>query len=152
MGTWKSKLQNLVTSKQRRIQKKEEEGDKSKEERRKRLDHFFDSIVLPAFRELERELRGSHPHVQARIDREPYQVTLSVYHDDEREFYYTIREVRHHGKTFAFPQIVRPDEPKDWRVQVVLPGKERKIRNPKEFTKEGLIDDFLSNYEKCPGL
>ncbi len=150
MNSWKSKLQDLVTRKQSVA--KEGAGRESKEERRRRLDAFFDRTVLPAFRELERELSASHPGVAARIDREPYQVTLSVYRNDSREFYYTVREARLHRDMFAFPQIVRPREPKEWRVQVVMPGKERKPREPRTFTKEGLIDDFLAQYAKCPGL
>lgn len=150
MNNWKRRLQELVTKKQEGGG--EQGGRESKEQRRRRLDSFFNQTVLPAFREIERQIEGSHPDVQARIDREPYQVTLSVYRKDRREFYYTIREVRQHPKTFAFPQIVRRGESKDWRVQVVLPDKERKIRNPEEFTGEGLIDDFLTEYEQCPGL
>ncbi len=150
MNNWKRRLQDLVTKKQEGGGK--EEGGGSKEERRRRLDSFFNETVIPAFRDIEGQLEGSHPDVQARVDREPYQVTLSVYRNDEREFYYTIREVRQHARTFAFPQIVRRSETKDWRVQVVLPGKERKVRNPQEFTRKGLIDDFLREYEQCPGL
>lgn len=150
MNSWKGKLQDLVTKKQG--PGKEGSRHESKEERRRRLDAFFNEVVLPAFRELEQELRASHPDVVARIDREPYQITLSVYRNDSREFYYTVREVRLHRGMFAFPQIVSPGEHKEWRVQVVMPGKECKPRDPGTFTKEGLIEDFLDRYAKCPGL
>lgn len=149
MTSWRSRLRDIVKSKG--STKEERTGEQSKSARARRLEAFFDHTVLPAFRSLQRELEQSDPDVKAEIDREPYQITLSVLRNDEREFFYTVREVRYHEKTFAFPQIVRRSESKEQLVQVAVPGKDRKARKPEDFSREGIIDDFLRRYEKCLG-
>ena len=147
MTSWRSRLRDIAKSKG--SAKEGKTGEQSKSARAKRLDDFFEHTVLPAFRSLQRELEQIRPNVKAEIEREPYQMTLSVLRDDEREFFYIIREVRYHEKTFAFPQIVRQSEPKTQLVQVSIPGKNRKARRPKAFSREGIIDDFLCHYENC---
>ena len=149
MTSWRSRLREIVKTKG--AAKEESSGERSKSARAKRLDEFFEHTVHPAFRSLQRELAQSHPDVKAEIEREPYQMTLSVLRNDEREFFYTVREVRYHEKTFAFPQIVRRSESKAQLVQVVIPGKNRKARKPEAFSREGIIDDFLCQYENCLG-
>lgn len=147
MTSWRSRLREIVKSKG--AAKDGPSGEESKSARAKRLDDFLEHTVLPAFQSLQRELEQSHPNVKAEIERQPYQLTLSVLRNEEREFFYTVREVRYHEKTFAFPQIVRQGEPKAQLVQVAIPGKNRKARKPEEFTRDGIIDDFLCEYEDC---
>ncbi len=86
------------------------------------------------------------------LERHRYQATLYVYNRGDEEFYYTIRGRAYLGMRAAFPEIdttrggsVRP------RAEVVLRAGYGGSYRLEEFTREGIIADFLSEYAKWIG-
>lgn len=146
MSDWRSKLKEIM-EKKREASLPPSRG-LSKALRQKKMDLFFRETVVPAFEELKKGIEENNGDVEVHVERETYQASIVINRRDRMEFFYTIRECRYHGKYFAFPQIVKPGESKVPKAEVITPQKRHPAKDIEEFTKEGIIDDFLSAYEK----
>jgi choline/glycine/proline betaine transport protein len=119
-------------------------------EARERVEEFINNLAAPTLEEVGRELKRQGRDVE--LERHRYQVTLYVYNEGDEEFYYTIRGRAYLGMRAAFPEIdttrggaVRP------RAEVVLRAGYGGSYRLEEFTREGIIADFLSEYAKWIG-
>ncbi|MCC5829350.1 MAG: BCCT family transporter [Phycisphaeraceae bacterium] len=111
---------------------------------RKTITAFIDETVVPAFREIEKELT-KHKRT-ARIEKRPYQVSITVFKDGEEEFSYAVRGRAFHKLSFAFPEFGPDDEPRILKAEVVVPSGTQGGYQLTEFTRQGIIDDFLNEY------
>lgn len=117
---------------------------------RSQVNQFLDEIVIPAFKEIREELVQHNREVS--IDKQPYQAVLTVRKDGKEEFSYAVRGRAYHKLSFAFPQFDDRDEPRLLRAEVLLPSGPRPEHKTNEFTKDGIIQDFLAEYAKWRGV
>lgn len=116
---------------------------------REHLAAFIDELVAPTLEEIGRELRRQGRDVE--LERHRYQATLYVYRNGNEEFSYTVRGRAYLGLGAAFPEIdssprrIRP------RAEIVLRSGLTESYRLEEFTREGIIADFLTEYAKWIG-
>lgn len=145
MSNWQEKLKSLI-----------EEGSQSAgqhkeaqlrvEERREEIKQFIQDTVLPAFNDIKAELEKYERQVE--ITPGKYKARLVVYHNDAEEFSYVIRGDASHHMSFAWP-VIRPgdDSNEVARAEIQRPGGLKRAFRLAEFTREGIIDDFLEGYK-----
>ncbi len=119
-------------------------------EARQQVERFIEGLAAPTLEEVGRELKRHGRDVE--LERHRYQVSLFVYRDGDEEFSYTVRGRAYLGMRAAFPEIesssvgkIRP------RAEIVLRAGYGGSYRLEEFTREGIIADFMSEYAKWIG-
>jgi choline/glycine/proline betaine transport protein len=108
---------------------------------------FLKQVVTPALNEVAAEIRNTGMEVEL-TDKKDWS-EIKVLHGDETDFVYGVHAIRHVVPEFAFPEF-EPDEAKQqhyYRGEVYLleGGQDYDVLG---YTKDQLISDILSQYEK----
>jgi choline/glycine/proline betaine transport protein len=108
---------------------------------------FLKQVVTPALSEVAAEIRNTGMEVEL-TDKKDWS-EIKVLHGDETDFVYGVHAIRHVVPEFAFPEF-EPDEAKQqhyYRGEVYLleGGQDYDVLG---YTKDQLISDILSQYEK----
>ena len=115
---------------------------------RDRVETFLRETVKPALSEVSEEIRKTG--LEASVRNEGAEVALSVSHGAEREFLYAVRPRTYQMPSFAYMERHDPGDAEDkhyWRAEVHLleGGQHYDLMG---YTKEQVISDVLSQYEK----
>lgn len=145
MSNWQEKLKNLIEEGSQSASQ-HREAQRRVEERREEIKQFIQDPVLPAFNDIKTELEKYERQVE--ITPGKYKARLVVYHNDAEEFSYVIRGDASHHMSFAWP-VIRPgeDENEVARAEIQRPGGLKRAFRLAEFTREGIINDFLEGYK-----
>lgn len=105
MSEWRTTLRGLL---QETDTKRAAQRDAQEEaEKRRRVKHFIEGTVVPAFEEVAQELQDLNRDVELEYARDF--ATITIYRDSEREFYFGIRARAYRKREFAFPVVVLRD-------------------------------------------
>jgi choline/glycine/proline betaine transport protein len=139
MPTWKDQLGLMLHHHQKRTRQKRA----GKEE----VQHFLHEKVAPALQAVGEELSG-HGRT-AELDIEPDCVSITVYNEDEEEFYYAVKARTYRKATFAFPEMTFKDDSKDTyhRAEVYLREGSQDY-GIMGFDREHVIANFMHEYDK----
>ncbi|MGM0577897.1 MAG: hypothetical protein ACQEXJ_19380 [Myxococcota bacterium] len=140
---WRSRLKRIVS----RAPGRRRPRGVPTEESRLHITLFIRDTVVPAFRELERELAKHDRTVH--VDEGPYQASITVLHEGEEEFSYAVRGRVYHTMSFAFPEMGEDGGTVAHAEVVMRSGTE--AYELTEFTREDIIQDFLDEYAKWMG-
>jgi choline/glycine/proline betaine transport protein len=141
---WRSRLRDVA----QRSTKKEQRAV-GVEDARRAVAEFLEGTVAPAFEELRGELEALGRDVE--IDVTDHFAAITVFKDGAEEFSYAVRGRIYNRMSFAFPEVGRDDQPKVVRGRIEVHGGERHEYAVREFTTEGIIQDFLDEYAKWKG-
>ncbi len=116
--------------------------------KRDRAIRYLKETAVPALQQVAEEIRASG--WTAEIEEEEQNAVLTVYHGEEREFLYGVHLRGYSAPTFAFPEIDMKDRGEANRyyraeVHLLEGGQHYDVLG---YTKEQLIGDILSQYEK----
>ncbi len=145
LDDWRRRLRQVVAGGKPVSRKK---PDAPTEDARRSIRDFIANTVLPALEGLREEL--SRHGRKAEIDREKSRVTLTVFHEDEEEFSYTIRGHAYRKMSSAFPEVGK-DFPPVCLVEVIVGNATQKEDLMDKFTRDTIVADFLAEYEKWKG-
>lgn len=145
---WRDRLRRIVTDSEYEMPDKDRQRVDVKDIRQT-VAGFMEETVIPAFRDIERELKKLGRTVT--IEKRPYQTSLTVFHNGQEEFSYAVRGRAFHKLSFAFPEFGGGDEPRILKAEVVLPSGPQSGFKMTEFTRQGIIDDFLGEYAHWRG-
>jgi choline/glycine/proline betaine transport protein len=99
-----------------------------------------------ALRDVAEELRRHD--MDARLDRGDDRITLTVFYNGVPDFTYALEMREYTAPTFAFPESEHPDkQPHYYRAEVHL-AEGGQGYDVMDYTKDQLIGDILSHYEK----
>lgn len=145
MSNWREKLKNLVENAPKGGVEAEA-AQRKIEERREEIKQFIQDTVLPAFEEIKTELEQYGRAVELTPGK--YKARLVVYRNDAEEFSYVIRGDASHHMSFAWP-VIRPGEDGNevTRAEIQRPGGLKRAFRLAEFTRDGIIEDFLEGYK-----
>jgi len=145
MSDWKEKLKSLVESAPS-DEKANQRAQERVNQKREEIMQFIQETVLPAFEDIKNELEQYQREVE--ITPGKYKARLVVYINDSEEFSYVIRGDASHHMSFAWP-VIRPGEEDNEvaRAEIQRPGGLRRAFKLAEFSREGIIDDFLEGYK-----
>ena len=141
MENWKTDLKEHFME-QKATKKEIEEKKKLKEKAGKR---FIKKEVLPAFEEIEKELKKYRR--EAQVDSKKDWAALAVKKGKKKEFVYEINVSEEGDKVLASKSVYTPNKKGKLKL-----GVEGKISNPENslaltnINKENIIDDFLAEY------
>ncbi|MEA5445112.1 hypothetical protein VCB98_04665 [Gammaproteobacteria bacterium AB-CW1] len=145
MSNWREKLRSMV---EESSQSRSEQlaAQERVEKRREEIRQFIQDPVLPAFEDIKEELEKYGRVVE--ITPGKYKARLVVYLNDAEEFSYVIRGDAAHHMSFAWP-VIRPGEEDNEvaRAEIQRPGGLKRAFRLEEFTREGIIEDFLAGYK-----
>ncbi len=111
---------------------------------------FLERTVLPAFRDLRRELERHGRRVQ--IERHGSQAFLIVRRQEAEEFRYGIRTRLLQRQATAFPEFQHhPEPPRVVHGEVILRGGVQQDYPLDRFTRQNIIDHFLDEYARWAG-
>lgn len=113
---------------------------------RREIEQFLRETVVPAFEEIITELRR-HGR-DARVELQPMVAVLHITRNDEVEFTYAVRGSVYHRLSFAFPVLRDDDNIRIARAEIVRPGGISDEYRLREFTRQGIINDFLEAYDQ----
>jgi choline/glycine/proline betaine transport protein len=107
---------------------------------------FFDEKVLPAFKEIKKEVEKYGR--TAKIEHLPFQAELTILKDGEEEYSYSIIGHAYQKPRFAFPEMEMKATPRVLRAEISRAGGKPSSYAIREFTREGIIQDFIQEYSK----
>jgi len=114
---------------------------------RDRIEAFLQNTVHPALKEVAEEIDNQGLEAQVRL--EPGEVSLSVSHGEERDFFYAVRARGYTPPPFAYPRR-REQEGKGkryYRAEVhLLEGS--LDYDVMGYTREQIISDVIAQYER----
>ena len=110
---------------------------------------FIDQAVVPAFREIRRELQKHGREVA--IEKLRFQAGLIVTREGKEEFRYAVRVRVFRRAVATFPELERPDTPRVLRGEIILRGGVHRDYDLSDFSRQGIIEDFLHEYAKWMG-
>ncbi|MCP1728305.1 hypothetical protein J2T60_002305 [Natronospira proteinivora] len=145
MSNWKEKLKNMVEGASE-PQADMEAAQRKVDTRREEIMQFIQETVLPAFDDIKQELEQYGREVEVTPGK--YKARLVVYLNEAEEFSYVIRGDASHHMSFAWP-VIRPGEEDNEvaRAEIQRPGGLKRAFKLAEFTREGIIEDFLEGYK-----
>lgn len=151
MEEWKSRLKKILEGTEDKS-KKAAEHKTSSADTRYHIIGFIENAVVPAFRELKKEIENEGREVVIDIPNElenksSITVSITVYNSNEEEFYYSIRGRPYQKMSFAFPYHTE-EEPKYCKAEIVLRSGVQQSIDIKNYSKEDIINDFLDEYSK----
>jgi choline/glycine/proline betaine transport protein len=116
--------------------------------RRGAVERFLRETADPALRDVAEEIRQTG--LQTEVQSNGRELSLTVFHGDEREFLYAARMRAYAAPTFALHQVRTADGDESTRyyraeVHLLEGGQHYDIMG---YTKEQVIGDVLSQYEK----
>ena len=141
---WQDQLKSIIGSKPVAT-----EDDTSVVQAREVMGRFVEDTVLPAFRSLRKELQPLDR--DAVIERHHFHAVLSVMREGTQEFRYALRTRAYRQAHVAFPEFDGPDAPRILRVEIVAGGGAHRDYPLEDFTRDGIIQDFLHEYAKWMG-
>ena len=115
--------------------------------KREKVRHYLKTTGWEALRDVAEELRRHE--VDARLEKDDEErITLSVLYNGVPDFVYALQMHEYASPTFAFPEVEDPEkQPHYWRVEVHM-AEGGQGYDVMDYTKEQLIGDVLSHYEK----
>jgi len=125
------------------------DSQREKDEAREKAGRFIEQTVLPAFREIQKELERHGRKVA--VQRHGYQATLVIMRDDLEEFCYTVRARVFRKAVAAFPELEDGKVPRSVRGEIVIRGGLPRTYDLSHFSREGVLEDFLHEYAKWVG-
>lgn len=144
MKSWRDKLSAIV---------KGPSGPQSNladlDQARSEVEQFLRETVVPAFEDIRGQLRELGR--DARIELQPMVVVLRVLRDGQEEFTYAVRGSAYHRMSFAYPVIGEDDNIQVARAEILHPSGVSDEFRLKEFSHQGLIDDFVDAYAHWMG-
>lgn len=140
---WREELSKLYTV----VEK--EENNLPTTEAHEKIKAFFDEKVLPAFRELKKEIE-KHGRT-ARIEHLPFQADFIVMKDGEEEYVYTVKGHAYQRAQFALPEMDKKSQPRNLRAEISRAGGKPSDYEIRDCSKDGLIRDFIKEYAKWMG-
>lgn len=144
MSDWRDKMKQLFSR-----DRPHQSPSLNMGEARARIESFIENTVLPAFEELSVELRKYGREVE--VNREPFMAVLTVFHDGREEYSYAVRGRAYHRFSFAFPEHGPEDAPRILRAEIVQSSGKSPDDRLEQFTRDGIIKDFLAEYAKWMG-
>jgi len=145
MSNWKEKLKGMVESAPR-SGADVKAAQRKVDDRREEIMQFIQDTVLPAFNDIKQELEQYGREVEVTPGK--YKARLVVYLNEAEEFSYVIRGDASHHMSFAWPVIRPGDEDNEVaRAEIQRPGGLKRAFKLAEFTREGIIEDFLEGYK-----
>lgn len=145
MDNWRETLKKMMQAKGATIEKKA----LNLEEARSQIKNFLDTVVIPAFEDLQEELKKYGRN--AIVERNDGHAALVVLRDDVEEFSYSIRGRCYHRMSFAYPEIGLDDGARICKAEVLLGDQVRFGNKLGVFTRDSIIRDFLNEYPKWMG-
>lgn len=142
MTDWRERLKNIV----KRAGGENTESMADIHASRREIEQFLRETVIPAFEEVTTELR-KHGR-DARVELQPMVAVLHVIRGDDVEFSYAVRGSVYHRLSFAFPVLRDDDSIRIARAEIVRPGGISDEYRLQEFTRQGIINDFLEAYDQ----
>jgi choline/glycine/proline betaine transport protein len=142
---WQDRLGGVIKAvgERRRVESSVERAEAT-------VSSFIEETVLPAFKELGEQLEKHGREV--RIEHDRREGTLIVLYGGEEEFAYAISGHVYRRSHAAFPKIPLPEERDlEEKAEVVLRTGRRREYQISQWTRQGIIDDFLESYVKWMG-
>ena len=145
MGDWRKTLRELLDeADQERTAREGGEADEA--EKRRRVKHFIEGTVVPAFEEVAEELQTHKRDVELEFARDF--ATITVFQDGEREFYYGIRARAYRKREFAFPAVVLRDaRGRTYRAEAFTQDGPLK-HDVTDYTSGEIINSLLYEYRR----
>lgn len=113
------------------------------------VEEFINTTVLKAFRRVERELAKQDWPAEVHTDAANSRVYIEVIKEDQIDFIYEVRMLRHSLPDYAFPEMVHDPDLEDYyyRAEVFLRrgGQSYDIYG---FDQQDIITDILDQFEK----
>ncbi len=144
MSDWRDRLRDIMENVAPTRSEQEVRREKI-ESRRREIEHFIQNTVLPAFEEIRKELEKYGRRAEIVPGR--YKARLEVYHNDLEEFSYVVRGDVYHRLSFAWPVQRSETEVDVARAVIQRPGGRGRAFKLDEYTKDGIIEDFLVHYK-----
>jgi choline/glycine/proline betaine transport protein len=141
---WQEQLQAIVGR-----QPVTQEEEQAVAAARQSMRQFVDETVMPAFRSLRRELQKVGR--EAAIETHRYHAVLIVARDGKQEFRYAVRTRAYRPAHVAFPELEGEDTPRILRAEIVTGGGAHRDYPLEQFSRDGIIHDFLHEYAKWMG-
>lgn len=122
----------------------------SVEKARREITNFINRTAKPALEALKEELETYDRRCS--IERQQYQISLTVYHGEQEEFSYIVRGRAYHRMFFAFPEFGDPSRDTHiGRAEVTLGRDSYKGKAVETITGETIIRDFIEEYARWLG-
>lgn len=138
---WREELREVMESQPARVPEfQREQIDVARTE----VEQFIIETVVPAYEELEAELRNYGRDVE--IDKRKYQASIHVFKGGKEEFSYGIRGHVYHTMSFAFPEFGGKNEPRITKAEIMPKHGGKREYELAKFTRDGIIRDFLEEY------
>ncbi|MFP4655528.1 MAG: hypothetical protein ACLFMM_07660 [Methanohalobium sp.] len=151
MEEWKSRLKKILEGTEDKS-KKVAEHSTSSADTRYHIIGFIENAVVPAFRVIKKELedKGREVVIDSPDELEKKSsitVSITIYNNNEEEFFYSIRGRPYQKMSFAFPYHTE-EEPKYCKAEVVLRSGVQQSIDIEKYSKEDIIHNFLDEYSK----
>ena len=107
---------------------------------------FIKIVVAPAFEQIAEELTKYDRQVKVSVA--GHQASIIVQKDNNEELYYGIRAKAYRKFGYTFPSFDPTDTEMKYYGQIILRSGSKATHEIKNFTTNGIIHDFLNEYEK----
>lgn len=151
MEEWKSRLKKILEGTEDKS-KKAAEHSTSSADTRYHIIGFIENAVVPAFRVIKKELENEGREVVIDApdeleNKSSITVSITIYNNNEEEFFYSIRGRPYQKMSFAFPYHIE-EEPKHCKAEIVLRSGVLQSIDIENYSKEDIINNFLNEYSK----
>lgn len=147
MANWRQELRQVI---EKEAASPPQRSHASVEKARREITRFINRTAMPALEALKEELEKYDR--RGRIEREQYQVSLTVYHQEQEEFSYIVRGRAYHRMFFAFPEFGDPSrDTRIGRAEVTLGRDSNKGQAVETINGEAIIRDFIEEYARWLG-
>lgn len=136
---WKDQLRRMLVHHREQTEPRRQD--------REDVRRFLQESVTPALRSVAEELprRGR----EAELEIEPDQVSITIYHEDEEEFYYAIKARTFRKATFAFPEMTFKDDDRDvYHRAIVYTREGSREYGIMGYEEERVIANFMHEYDR----
>ncbi|MDQ2068387.1 hypothetical protein [Natronospira bacteriovora] len=147
MTNWREELKRVI---EEQADTPPEMSHASVEKARREISRFISHTAMPAFEALKEELELYDRRCE--IERRDYQITLSVFHDDEEEFSYSVKGRAFHRIFLAFSEFGDPGKDSHiGRAEILLNREGEHGQAVSEISRETIIHDFIQEYGRWLG-
>ena len=148
IDNWQDRLKKLMENvkRHRLVEPSEKQATET-------ITNFINNTVLPAYDEIAEQLRLYGREVK--IESDDHQATLFVMRGEKEEFAFGIVGQIYYRMDTAFPSIPTPqtatEDDQIALAEVVLRSGREHEAEIREWTKKGIIEDFLNSYSRWMG-
>ena len=122
------------------------DSDKKLKKIDKKMSAFIKNIVAPAFEKIAIELAKYNRDVKVSISH--YQASIIVKKGNYEEVYYGIRAKAYQKFGYTFPSFSPTETEMKFYAEILTRSGTKATHPIVEFTEDGIIHDFLNEYEK----